>query len=93
MDKVEAKAVLSALLADYRATSYSELQHLLGTQDVMEVTADSGAEYQIEIQAIWDNKEYGNLRVMGLIDDGGIRAFFPLTDDFIMTPDGEFVGE
>ena len=27
------------------------------------------------------------------IDDGGLRAFAPLSDDFIMAPDGSFVGE
>jgi hypothetical protein len=30
---------------------------------------------------------------MGSIDDGGLSAFSPLTDDFIITPDGGFIGE
>jgi hypothetical protein len=30
---------------------------------------------------------------MGAIDDGGFRVFFPLTDDFIITRDGKFIGE
>jgi hypothetical protein len=53
----------------------------------------SGACYQIEIQASWDDKPNGNIRVVGSIDDGGLRAFFPLTEDFIKSPLNEFVGE
>jgi hypothetical protein len=30
---------------------------------------------------------------MGAIDDGGWRAFIPLSADFIMAPEGRFVGE
>lgn len=35
----------------------------------------------------------GAIRVIGSIDDGGWRAFRPLSDDFIRAPDGTFVGE
>jgi hypothetical protein len=31
--------------------------------------------------------------VLASIDDGGWSAFIPLTDDFIIAPDGSFVGE
>jgi hypothetical protein len=31
--------------------------------------------------------------MVGAIDDYGWRAFVPLTDDFIMAPNGSFVGE
>jgi len=93
MNKEEAKVVLSKLLADYKAKSYNDLRYLLNKQDTSEVTANSGAKYQIEIQAVWDDKTDGNLRIMGSIDDGGMRAFMPLTDDFIITPNEKFVGE
>ena len=42
---------------------------------------------------MWDGKKDGNLRIIGAIDDGGLRAFIRLTEDFILTPDGSFVGE
>jgi len=93
VNKEEATVVLSKLLGGYRAKSYSDLLPLLHTQNTSEVTADSGTRYQVEFQAVWDDKKDGNLRVMGCIDDRGIRAFVPLTDDFIITPNGEFVGE
>jgi hypothetical protein len=43
---------------------------------------------------MWDSHPGGNLRVMAGIDDGGfISAFAPLTDDFILSPSGEFLDE
>jgi len=93
MDTTEAKTILSNLLEDYRAKSYGDLKTLLSAQDVFEVEADSGTKYQVEFQAVWDGEADGNLRVIGSIDDGGKQAFMPFTDDFIMSPNGEFVGE
>lgn len=53
----------------------------------------SGAAYQFEIEVFWDDKPGGDVRVMGSIDDGGLRAFLPLCEAFIMSPSGRFVGE
>jgi len=66
---------------------------LLNEVDAYQVEGPSGTKYQIEIQAIWDREPNGNLRVMGGIDDGGLRACLPLTDDFILSPSGEFIDE
>ena len=93
MNKEEAKSVLAKFLGEYRAKTYDELLYLLETPDTSEVTAESGTNYQLEFQAVWDDKEDGNLRVMGSIDDGGGRAFVPFADDFIIAPNGEFIGE
>ena len=93
MDKEEAKTILANELEIYRQRSYEDLLYLLNTQDTAEIKATSGVIYQLEFQAMWDDKKGGNLRVMGAIDDGGFRAFVPLTDGFILAPDGSFVGE
>lgn len=93
MDKEEARAILGKRLEEYRRRSYAELQSLLDAPERCEVTGDSGVWYQLEFQAVWDDKPGGDLRVMGAIDDGGLRAFFPLQEDFILTPHGRFVGE
>jgi len=46
------------------------------------------------VQAFWDSpRQPGNLRVIVAIDDGGWRAFRPLSADFIVASDGSFVGE
>jgi hypothetical protein len=86
---------LETELAKYRAKAYRELVALIGNPRTLEVTAPSGTWYQIEIQALWDDPKNlnGVLRVAGAIDDGGIRAYMPLTDSFLLAPTGEFVGE
>jgi hypothetical protein len=58
-----------------------------------EVVGPDGKTYQIDVQFFWDDKPLGSVRVMASIDDGGWRAFLPLTDSFILTPSGEFLGE
>ena len=73
--------------------SYQELQRLLREQDRLDVCGPSGVSYQLEVEAVWDDRPGGNLRVFGHIDDRGLRAVAPLTEDFIMAPDGSFVGE
>jgi hypothetical protein len=55
------------------------------------VTGRSGANYQIETQVFWDDRSRSYLRVLVSIDDGGLRAFFPLSDDFVVSRDGGFV--
>jgi hypothetical protein len=97
-----AVAGLGAVLAPLRAQeldklrrlSYSDLRdRFLNQQESFELPGPSGGSYQIELQAFWDDKRGGNLRVMGCIDDGGWRAFAPLGDSFIVAPDGSFVGD
>jgi hypothetical protein len=94
MDKTEAKAILQSELEKYRQRSYESLLKLLDDLDAYTVLGLSGIPYQIEVQAMWDSHPGGNLRVMAGIDDGGfISAFAPLTDDFILSPSGEFLDE
>ena len=94
MDKKEAKRILAEELAKYRSRSYEKLKRLVSDVDAYTVIGDSGADYQIEIEAVWDNNmPDGDLRVIAGIDDGGWRAFCPLTDDFVISPSGDFVVE
>jgi hypothetical protein len=94
MDKVEAKDLLARELQVWRSRSYEELASLVGGEpSTKEVEGRSGTRYQIEIEVVWDHKPQGDLRVLGAIDDGSLRAFSPLTDDFILASDGSFVGE
>ena len=93
MNSAEARAILLAESAKYRAKSYKDLVYLLEHQDYYEVEGLAGARYQLEIQAFWDNKPNDVLRVRAGIDDGGIRAYYPRVEDFLITPDGGFVGE
>lgn len=95
MNSEEAKAVAAAHLATLRRRSYDELSRLVAQSPVTtEMTGPSGATYQVQIIAVWDGPEGGDLRIMAVVDDGGWRAFVPLSaGDFIMNSSGEFVGE
>jgi len=93
MDNGEARAVLQEHLQTYRQRPYGELVALLGKPQVAEVRGASGATYQIEVEVHWDHRPGGALRVLGCVDDGGWRALKPLSGDFILAPDGTFVGE
>lgn len=95
MNEEEAKRVLDGVVAGLRREPYEALvARYLGESDGRTVVAESGVEYQVEVQGFWDSpRQPGNLRVMISIDDGGWRAFSPLTTDFIVAPDGSFVGE
>jgi hypothetical protein len=94
VDRAEALAVAQAELVELRQATYSQLvERLLDKQENVERLGASGTRYQIELQALWDNKPDGNLRVIASVDDGGWRAFSPLGADFIRAPDGSFIGE
>jgi hypothetical protein len=95
MDKKEARSILAEHLARYRSRSYAELATWIRESriDTPQAVAPSGARYQIEVQFFWDDTPNGNVRVYASIDDGGMLAFLPITDSFILSPEGSFIGE
>jgi hypothetical protein len=95
MNKAEAASILSECLASYRSRSWAEMAAWVieDRVDTIEVVAASGTKYQLAVQFFWDAKPNWAVRVSGSIDDGGMRAFFPMADDFILGSDGRFVGE
>jgi hypothetical protein len=92
MDKREASDLLRERLAVYRALPYETLAGRVGTADHATAVGPSGVEYQIEIQVLWDGRPGDAVLVLGAIDDGGVRAFLPVCDSFILGRDGKFVG-
>ena len=46
----------------------------------------SGSAYQLEVDVFWDDKPGGQIRVAAGVDDGGLRAFFPVAHDFLVPP-------
>jgi hypothetical protein len=94
MDTKEARAIADNILAQYRTKLYSELAAMVGMKKLSgETVGISGTTYQYEVMAFWDDSRHRNVRVWCAIDDGGWRAFRPLINDFIITPDGTFIGE
>jgi hypothetical protein len=95
VDEVEARRVLDKRVAELRQHSYLDLKaSWFGQPDCEQIKGPSGAEYQVEIGALWDDRPKQTLRIVVSVDDGrGWRAFSPLADSFIVAPDGSFVGE
>jgi hypothetical protein len=89
----EARRVLNDRLAKLRALSYRDLAAKVDSVFTEEIVRDSERSWQLEIQVIWDDEPSGNIRLIASIDDGGLRAFVPLTDGFVKDPSGGFVGE
>jgi hypothetical protein len=93
MDRQEAEAILQGQLDRYQSWSYQDLKAFIGQIESYQAYGELGVQYQIEIQVLWDDAPGRNIRVLGSIDDGGLRAFVPICLDFIVAPDGRFVGE
>ncbi len=91
MNKAEAKSILNNELSRYRKLPYANLMLLLNRPESFERVAASGRRYQIEIEVFHDDDSRTTLRVSGTIDDGGWHAFSPLSDDFLIAPDGSLL--
>ena len=57
------------------------------------MTGASGTTYCVDVYAIWERKVGGAVRLWVTADDGGWRAFLPMSKTFIKAADGRFVGE
>jgi len=87
MDKQEALSLLKDFLDQLESAGYEALSARVGENDALEVAGPSGMQYQIEYDILWDHKPpNGDLRIIGSVDDGGLRAFVPLTDSRLVPP-------
>jgi len=91
MNNSDAQKLLNDRLAKLRALSYSELVARMDSVLTEELARDSERTWQLEFEVQWADEPEGNVRVSGLLDDGGLRDFVPLTASFIKTPAGELV--
>ena len=95
MDKSDAKEELKRIMQEYRPNDYSYWKSLMDRKRVIafDFTNKKGNWYQVEIDAFYDSKQDRTIRVSFSIDDGGWRAFIPLSYAFIINPQNEFIGE
>ena len=93
MNATEARRVLSERLQKLRALPYRDLAKRVDSVLTEEVARDGERSWQLEFEVLWDDEPSGNVRVVGSIDDGGLRDFVPLTDGFVKSPAGKFLGE
>jgi hypothetical protein len=91
MNNDEAATVLEQYLAAFVRRPYAELAAMIDNPQSIEAIGSSGTVYQIEFDVFYDSEPSGDLRIMGCIDDGGWRAFAPLSKSEIMKPTGELV--
>ena len=92
MNDEEAKGILKAEVIKLRPGGYDGLvARLAGKQEILEVVGLSGSTYHIEFEGFWGDEERENLRIVGSVDDGGGRAFLPLTDSFTIDPAGAII--
>ena len=90
----EARRLAELVAQGLRREPYGTLvERFLGGPQITELTGTTVKRYQVGTEAVWDSGRHGNLRVVVTVDDGGWRAFVPRTADFIVAPDGSFVGE
>ena len=93
MGRDEALTLADEVLEDLRKLSYDECRQLMNAVSTRELRGRDGKEYQVQIEAFWDAKKNGNVRVMVAVSGGGFSDFKPWCRDFIIAPDGSFVGE
>ena len=96
------RTLLEPIIRDYREKPHEYWHHCIAT-DADAITfggcTNGGDEYQVEIQAFWDDHTKATIRVCFVIDDGsttlinGSPVQFPYCEDFIIAPGGNFVGE
>jgi hypothetical protein len=91
MNNAEPRSILSNELRAFAARPSDELVRSISRAEVKNMSSESGVSYQIEISVFWDSEPDKDLRIMGSIDDGGWRAFLPLTESLIMRPDGTLI--
>jgi len=85
MNVKEAKVELARVVRAYRCKPYEFWESRIGRGPIaLQVTSDTGSEYQVEIESFWDGQAGGSIRVLLSIDDGGWRAFCPLSKTLII---------
>ena len=91
MNQEEAKEILANQVRELQKLPHAEFRSWV-IEKKMETpvaNAPSGTENQMEIEAMWDGKRGGDIRVLVSIDDGDLASsLLPLCDSFIVSPDG-----
>lgn len=93
MDKFKAKAIAERDLEFYRAMSYEEIATKIGELESFERVNGKGESYQIEFDFFFDDSEEENIRVIGMVSYSLWTDVSPVSSDFVIAPDGEFIGE
>lgn len=93
---MDADRIVEEQIALWRKRPYSDLCGLINMAEHTDMPGVSGETWVRETQVVWDNKPGGNIRVIVdvfvPVKQGGVVGSLAY-DDFILGPDGAFVGE
>ena len=89
----ELQSLVRQTVDSLRATPYGDLCRYLKAYH-LRLAGATGASYDVEVQAVWDDprRRGGDLPVMVSGWESGQQGL-GTTEDFIIAPDGTFVGE
>ena len=93
MTRAEAIQIVEQYLETYRQLNYSELVLKIGEQETFEGVSETGEKYEIEVDFFFDDEKTKNLRVTAMISYDRATNFSPVVSDFIIAPNGNFIGE
>ncbi len=93
MNKIEAVEILERELVQYRKLPYSDLVKKMGEQETFEKINERGEKFQVEVDFFFDNEEEKTIRVLAMLSYSLWTDFSPVSRDFIVAPNGKFVGE
>lgn len=93
MDKNEASQIAEKDLEFYRSLSYDEILSRIGVQESFEKVSDRGEPYQIEFDFMFDDHDEKTIRVWAMVSHSFWTDFIPVTNSFIIAPNGDFKGE
>lgn len=91
MNRAAARRELHKYLNGFKSRGYEAIQDV-GSSQLITVNGEDGQSYQIEVRIRWEGRPGGDVRVVGAIDDKQLgSAMLPVTEDFIITSDGQVV--
>ena len=93
MEHTIARKLLKDELENLKTRPFSFFAQSVNRTTHKKIIGKDGAHYQIEIEVFWDTRRGGDIRVIGSVDDGQSRAAVPLTEHFVITPSGTFLGK
>ena len=93
MNNVDAKKLAERELEGYRKLSYQEIVSKIGEPEIFERIDDEGEPYRVEIEFFYHSADMNDIRVSAAVSYSFWTDLVAVSSDFIIAPDGTFVGE
>ena len=96
MNIEEAEGILKVELDRLMKEPYENLKKVMGGASrvqTFDIEGASGADYDVEIESIWADKEDGNILVHVAVFDKGWASMVPVGGSFVVTADDKILGK